>query len=205
MHMTAETAINLVEGRLKQGKRADWNAHALKCALCANDLVHWQNLIGVLKRSHLKRASQRDLENAIHVFRGAVRGVAKQMRGRLRQAFAIVAFDSFRQPAFAGSRGSAGQARQVVLTAENFDIHVKIWGEQGQRQLLGQLLPRSGRDFVHQARFHLLHNGERLDSTVINEVGEFRFANVPAGDLGLQIDLPKLTVIGTLIARTPET
>jgi len=98
----------------------------------------------------------------------------------------------------AGGRGFMATARQLVMRAEEFDIHVKIWGEREHRQMLGQLLPRSGQDFVHAARFHLLRNGERIETTVVDEVGEFHFNDVPEGDLSLQIDLPNLTVIGAL-------
>ena len=101
----------------------------------------------------------------------------------------------------AGARGSASAARQVVMRAEDFDIHVKIWGERDRKQMLGQLLARSGEDFSHAARFHLLRNGERLETTATDEMGEFHFAHVPEGDLSLQIDLPNVTVIGALNLR----
>src|SRR5262249_23324584 len=96
------------------------------------------------------------------------------------------------------TRGGETTARQVVLRAEEFDIHVKIWGDQDRRQMLGQLLPRSGEDFMQAARFHLLRNGERLDTTLVDEIGEVHFTHVPEGNLSLQIDLPNLTVIGAL-------
>ena len=84
------------------------------------------------------------------------------------------------------------------MRAEEFDVHIKVWGEPDHRQMLGQLLPRSGESFVRVARFHLLRNGERLETVAVDEMGEFQFTDVPAGDLSLQIDLPNLTVIGAL-------
>jgi hypothetical protein len=116
---------------------------------------------------------------------------------RVRSVLASLVFDSFMQPAFAGARGKAS-ARQLVMRAEEFDIHVKIWGEDDHRQILGQLLSRGGEDFVQTARFHLLRNSERIGSTTVDEVGEFHFTDVPDGDLSLQIDLPNLTVIGAI-------
>jgi hypothetical protein len=98
----------------------------------------------------------------------------------------------------AGVRGSTQSARQLVMRAEEFDIHIKIWGDGEQKRMLGQLLPRSGMLFGRTARFHLLRNGERIESTTTDEMGEFQFPAVPEGDLSLQIDLPNLTVIGAL-------
>ncbi|HSU88603.1 MAG TPA: hypothetical protein VLL56_07190 [Terriglobia bacterium] len=114
---------------------------------------------------------------------------------------ASLIFDSFLDPALAGARGTSVSARQLVMRAEEFDIHIKIWGDPDHRQMLGQLLPRSGARFVEAARFHLLQNGERLETASVDETGEFHFLDVPEGDLSLQIDLPNLTVIGALNVR----
>ena len=84
------------------------------------------------------------------------------------------------------------------MTAEEFDIHIKIWGEPDRRQMLGQLLPRGTTKFVGTARFHLLQNGERLETATLDEMGEFSFTDLPEGDLSIQIDLPNLTVVGAL-------
>ena len=54
------------------------------------------------------------------------------------------------------------------------------------------------RTHLVQARFHLLRNSERLETAVVDEMGEFHFTDVPDDDLSLQIDLPNLTVIGAL-------
>lgn len=193
MHLSPETALDLIEGRLTTEKRNFWNNHLQSCDGCTRDVGQWRELGKDLKRSHLKSAPQRDLENAILIFPQPDAGQSK-----LRRVLAALVFDSSLQPAMAGARGGAAAARQLVLRAEEFDIHVKIWGEPEHKQLLGQLLPRSAERFVRVARFHLLRNGERLETTAIDETGEFHFTNVPEGDLSLQIDLPNLTVIGAL-------
>jgi hypothetical protein len=148
-----------------------------------------------LKRAHLMRASERDLANAMHIFSPP----RKEERSTIRSVVASIVFDSFMQPALAGIRGPVVQrARQVVMRVEDFDIHIKIWGDPGFKQMLGQLMPRNGKEFVEAARFHLVRNGERLRSTTNEETGEFHFMDVPEGDLSLQVDLPSLTVIGAL-------
>jgi hypothetical protein len=113
---------------------------------------------------------------------------------------ATVTFDSFSAPAFAGARGTE-QVRQLVMRGDEFDIHIKMWGEPSRRQMIGQLLPRHREGFVEgfvAASFHLLRDGKRLETTSVDELGEFRFTDLPEGDLSLQIDLPNLTIIGPL-------
>jgi hypothetical protein len=122
-------------------------------------------------------------------------GVALDLlEGHMR---AEIVFDSFVESGKSGVRGSDSAARQIVIRADEFDVHIKIWGDNGHKQMIGQVLPRNGNDFVG-GRFHLLQNGEQIDSAVTDEIGEFVFANVPEGVLSIQIELPHITVIGAL-------
>jgi hypothetical protein len=82
----------------------------------------------------------------------------------IRQVLASLVYDSFAQPALSGARGGAAISRQMVLRAEGYDIHLKIWGVAPQRRMAGQVLARM----------------------------------VPEGFLSLQVDLPHLTVVGTI-------
>jgi len=109
-------------------------------------------------------------------------------------------FDSLAQPALAGARGGATMSRQMVVRAEGFDIHLKIWGPGSARRMAGQVLARGESAFVQGARLHLIRDGERYISTTVDKFGEFEFRMVPDGFLSLQVDLPHLTVVGTLNA-----
>jgi hypothetical protein len=195
MHLSAETALDYLEGRLGKDQEAFWKQHTDDCSKCARDVLQWQQLSTGLKRSHLRSASYQDVQNVLQIYPAT----EKEESSGFRSLVAAIVFDSLLQPATVGLRGaSAPLSRQLVMRAEEFDIHIKIWGDREHRQLLGQLLPRKGMEFGQVARFHLLQNGERLESTTTDEVGEFHFTEVPDGDLSLQIDLPNLTVIGAL-------
>jgi len=111
---------------------------------------------------------------------------------------AEIVFDSFVESGKSRVRGSDSAGRQIVIRADEFDIHIKIWDEDGHKQMIGQVLPRNGNDFVGGSRLHLLQNGERIESAITNEIGEFVFAHVPEGVLSIQIELPDITVIGAL-------
>ena len=119
----------------------------------------------------------------------------------IRQVLASLVFDSFAQPTLAGARGGATISRQMVLRAEGYDIHLKIWGVAPRRRMAGQVLARNEGSFVHGARLHLIRDGERFSSIAIDKFGEFEFEVVPEGFLSLQVDLPHLTVVGTLSAN----
>jgi len=194
MHLSTEIALDFIGGRLDPEQSGFWQKHLELCNDCTLEVGHWRQLGTDLKRSHLESAPDQELQKAMHIYPQKPDGSGS----RVRSVLASLVFDSFMQPALAGARGTTAAARQLVMRAEEFDIHVKIWGEDEHKQMLGQLLPRRGEDFVHTARFHLLRNGERIESTVVDEMGEFHFSDVPDGNLSLQIDLPNLTVIGAL-------
>ncbi len=196
MHLSTEKALDLLEDRMVKDEQTFWSRHMDACKDCTLEVGRLSQISKDLKRSHLMSAPSEDLNRAFQILPKK----SEEKESTLRQVLAAIVFDSFLQPNFAGARRAAlaQESRQLVLRAEDFDIHIKIWGEPEHRQMLGQLLPRSGDDFVQIARFHLLRNGERLETTAVDELGEFHFADVPEGDLSLQIDLPNLTVIGAL-------
>jgi len=150
----------------------------------------------LLKRVNLESAPQSLLKSAEGMFNKLV-----EKPLTIRQVLASLIFDSFAQPALAGARGGAAISRQMVLRAQGYDIHLKIWGVAPQRRMAGQVLARNEGSFVHGARLHLIRDGERFSSTALDKFGEFEFETVPEGFLCLQVDLPHLTVVGTVNAN----
>jgi len=194
MHIDTETALDLLEERLENAVARHWNDHLAACSMCSSELDTLQGFKESLKRPHLENAPEGMLASAVSLFQKP-RNTAEP--SRVRRVLANLTFDSLSQPAFAGARGESA-TRQVVLSAEEFDIHVRVWATDESRELLGQIQPRGSKTFISSARLHLLRNGERVSSAEVNELGEFHFRYVPEGGLSLQIDLPHLTVIGSL-------
>ena len=194
MHLSSEAALDLLEGRLLGEQEAFWKRHLETCSGCAERLNGWRTFAVRLPRRHMKSAPDADLQKAANIFPRSL----ERRAPRIRAILAAIVFESFGQPAVAGVRGGVAPARQLVMRAEEFDIHIKICGDPDHWQMLGQLLPRNEKYFVSNARLHLMRNGERIDTAVSDDMGEFHFSDVPEGELSLQIDLPNLTVIGAL-------
>ena len=62
-----------------------------------------------------------------------------------REVVATILFDSLTQP-FADARG-ATDARQVVMRAEELDIHLNISANPPQHQIIGQVFARNESGF----------------------------------------------------------
>jgi hypothetical protein len=193
MHLSSQDALDLLDGLTEAEQAAAINTHLTQCVDCRRFFEEWRQVHSRLGRTHLTNAPQQLLKKAETIFEPPRQAAL----ATIRQVVASLVFDSFAQPAFAGARGGA-DARQVVLRAENFDVHVKIFGDPTERQLIGQIFARNEASFPNAARLHLLQNGERVGMTMLDQFGGFQFEEIPAGALSLQIDLPHLTVVGAL-------
>jgi hypothetical protein len=118
----------------------------------------------------------------------------KSKRPTHREIVAAILFDSLTEP-YAGARG-ATDARQVVMRAEELDIHIKISTNPPQHQIIGQVFARNQTEFLSSVRLHLLLDGKPFKTTWSDNFGQFQFDDVPQGVLRLQLDLPHLTVVG---------
>ena len=202
MHLISETALNFVDGTMAEAENRFWTKHVDSCSRCAIEVQEWAELAQWVKGSHLLDAP----EHVQALARGIIHAPLKtpESRPSLGQIFATIIFDSFAQPACAAVRaptlvGGGPVFRQLVLRAEDFDIHIRMSTLENHRELLGQILPRGNRVFVQNAKLHLRQKDERVGSTTINDLGEFRFSDIPDGSLSLQVDLPNRTLITALV------
>jgi hypothetical protein len=191
MHISDELAIDLIEGKTESAEMKALIEHIDQCSSCNELMEQWRRMHSVLKRSHLESAPPEYLERARAIF--DVPPTPKWTG--IREVVATVVFDSLTQPAFAGARGATA-AQHVVLRAEEFDIHLKISLDPSVRQMVGQVFARDETEFLTSVRLQLLQNGTPLKTTWTDNFGEFRFDEVPQGVLRLQVDLPRLTVVG---------
>jgi hypothetical protein len=111
-----------------------------------------------------------------------------------RQITAATLFDSLTQ-SFENARG-ATDARQVLMRAEEFDIHLRISTNPSKHQIIGQVFVRNEKQFLSNVRLHLSLNGKPFKTTTCDNFGQFQFDEVPQGVFRLQLDLPQLAVVG---------
>jgi hypothetical protein len=193
MHLSSEEALDLIEARATADRVLIWKTHLESCSRCRRKMADWGETYALLKRQNLENAPESVLKMAAAIFEPAV---SSEPSG-IGKILASVVFDSFAQPALAGARGAAS-ARQLLLTADVFDIHVRVWDDGPDRRMTGQIFSRGTDDAVPNIPVHLVEHGKRIGTTTADDFGEFEFNKLPHGPLQLQIDLPRLTVEGEL-------
>src|SRR5690242_18370382 len=159
MHLRSEVALDVIEGRLTSAEMAALAEHMDRCSSCTQQMEEWRHVHFLLQASHLERAPIEFLERAREIF-----DAAPEARLTIGEVIATVIFDSHSQPAFAGARGTTA-ARQVMLRAQEFDIHLKITIDPFEQQIIGQVFARNEIEFLRGVRLHLLQNGVPYKST----------------------------------------
>lgn len=193
MHLSSEEALDIIEGRASEDHVRFWRDHVLGCSSCREQLDGWEEMHSLLKRENLETAPESSIRMAEAVFQVS----AVEDRSGIREVIASLIYDSFADPALAGARGG-GIPHQFLLSAMDFDIHIRVWQAGPERRMTGQILSRNKEVDLQGAQLHLLHEGKRFGSTLADTFGEFEFSEVPDGPLYLQIDLPRLTITGAL-------
>jgi len=191
MHLRAEEALDLIEMKTSEDQIHFWKAHIATCSSCLNQLQDWQRICALLKRENLESAP----EPLSHLANAIFEPTAQ--RRPLREVIASIVFDSFTQPALAGARG-ASAARQLLLTAEDIDIHLRVWSLGTERRIAGQVLSRDKSADLEGTRLHLLNEGRRVGTTEANKFGEFEFDEVVEGVLDIEIELPHVRISSVL-------
>src|SRR5262245_9379610 len=199
MHISHAFALDLIEGQTGSAETEALIQHIDGCSSCKELMEEWRRMHSLLKRSHLESAPPELLERAETIFN--VRPTPKP--SAIKEVVAAVGFDSFMQPAFAGARGAMA-SRHILLRAEELDIHLKISMDPALRQMVGQVFARDEIQFLSSVRLQLLQDGKPLKTTWSDNFGEFQFDEIPQGVLLLQVDLPRLTIVGGITIGEAE-
>jgi len=127
-------------------------------------------------------------EERVRLAKAAFAAVRFAAKPRETSRLVELLFDSFSQPALAGTRSAATRIRQMLYRAEPYQIDLQIELRQERNSLVvtGQLLDVShpevtGRD----VRLTLSNCGASTVNTVTNQFGEFRGEVENSGDLQL--------------------
>ena len=178
-HLSNEDLVAYVEGRLQGQALQTSKAHFEACASCAKELRSWVDVFETLHGSQLQDPPAYAIRNSIAIYQ-----IPKPVSA-VRRVLASLVFDSFGQPVTVGVRGPS-DAQQLLLQAEGMDLHLRL----SPPVIVGQLLQRTEQRFVSGARLSLIQQGVAVESTITDALGEFRFRQVPAGQVRLEADLP---------------
>lgn len=173
-HIGAESILDLRDGKLSKTEAARVRAHIVRCRMCSETFAQTSSLLELLSRSHEAEIPDQVLTRAFGMFQRVRRRSTAVVD--IADAVASLVLDSWSNAGVVGMRGGS-DARQLSMTAEEFDLHLSVAYESDSTKLRGQLLARGQNGFVSAFCVLLVGSGgDTLDAAIANEFGEFTFA-----------------------------
>ena len=187
-HIPFARLADLAEGRLAAADERDARAHLAACADCSEQSAQLERLTSLMRADVSEDAPRGVLMNAVGLFRARR---AERSPGLLRRVVAALTFDSSTlTPAFGVRSGQAAPARQLLFSAGDFDVDLRLASGGEGWTVSGQVLgPCAGGEVVATAA-----EGEAAARAELNELCEFTLPPVPAGVYTLRLRVDEVEV-----------
>jgi hypothetical protein len=186
-HISVESLTNIAEDRATSAARETAMTHLATCSSCSDTLRQLQQLILMMRSDTAQDAPRDVLTSAINIF-------LEKRRVPLRRIVALLTFDSRNAgPAF-GVRSLPAASRQMIYSAEEIDLELRITVQNDECILAGQIIG----DDCAEGDVEISGVSGRSRAT-LNEVCEFTLPPIPPGNYSLtvrmldrEIEIPEL-------------
>lgn len=179
-HLPFEQIADLAEGRLPVNERAAAEAHVSGCARCSAQLARVEHTINLMRTDEAEDAPRDVLFSVVNLFNS--RAVARQP-SLVRRVLAALSFDSTQQAAAYGVRSGQAAARQMLYSAGENDLDVRVQPSGEAWIVSGQVLGECAGGRVELKGAAAEVSGE------LNELCEFTLPAVSSGSYTLRLRL----------------
>ena len=136
-HISFARLADMAEGRLSPEETAEERAHLAGCTSCAAQAAQLGHLTALMRADTSEDAPAELVSTVVRMFRARQAQAAEP--GLLRRLVAALTFDSSSlQPAFGVRSGQAAPARQMLYSAGDLDVDLRLasggegWTVSGQ-------------------------------------------------------------------------
>lgn len=179
-HIPFAKLVDLAEGRLLRDAPGEHLAHCLDCAARLKQL---EALLNTMRQDTMEDAPPELIARTVALFRARSREAAPSL---MRRIVAALRFDSQQMsPAYGVRSGQTGGARQLLYSAGENDLDLRLSQSDGAWVISGQVL---GPDCMN-AEIELQGETTASQRAVLNEQCEFRLSPVPSGSYHLRLRL----------------
>jgi hypothetical protein len=171
-HVPFEQLVDLVEDRLSADNRAVARTHVDVCPACAADVAWLKRVIGLMRADEAEDALSEQIARVVQPFPSWSAPPARPLYERI---LAVLRFDSLRQPLAFGVRSGQQVERQLLYTAADRELDLRMTPAGAAWAISGQVIGPEQHGEVE------LHGPSGLLRTALNDLCEFTFSSVPAG------------------------
>ena len=185
-HISHEKLADLIEGRATSEEQAQLMTHITDCHRCGNEYQRLERLIALMRSDNSEDAPKDVISNTIGLFRDHV---TSREPSALRRLTAALSFDSLNMaPAF-GVRSGQAAPRQLIYSAEDKDIDLRLTFSNEMWVVTGQVL----REDCVEGRVEIAGAGG-VRSAALNETCEFVLPAVSPGNYLLRVSMPDVLI-----------
>ena len=187
-HISFEVLADLAEERSPTASRESVLTHLQECSACGSSLDGLRGVIGMMRTDQSEDAPQAAIARALNTFqRQPLRETATP--SMLRRLVASLSFDSLSaEPAF-GFRSGQAATRQLIFSAEDIDLDLRIAPLGDRWNVSGQVLgTECGGGEVQ------MQSETANESAGLNDVCEFNLAPVTSGSYRLRLRLEDVEI-----------
>lgn len=183
-HISHEKLADLIDGRATLEEQAQLMTHITDCQRCGNEYQRLERLIALMKSDNSEDAPSDVIANAINLFRDHFTS-----RAPMRCLTAVLSFDSLNMaPAF-GVRSGQAAPRQLIYSAEDNDIDLRLTFNNEMWVVTGQVL----REDCGEGRVEI-EGPDGIRSAALNETCEFVLPAVSPGNYMLRVSMPDVLI-----------
>lgn len=185
-----ERLVDYLERRLSKEESNSIEAHIYSgCVQCAESERWYRRVAEITAGDDSVEPPSWVLKRALRLF--ADERPERRFARRLKELAASLVFDSFARAAMAGARAAGSADRQLLYTADDYNIDLRIsLVESSGASVIGQILKKSDERFesVSGLQLELILDGEEVFSGITSPSGEFAIQHVKRGDYDLRIE-----------------
>ena len=186
-HIPYARLVDWVDGRLANDQQAALIAHLAACPRCRTEAAHIERMLATMQTDSSQDAPTAVIARAVQLFRAHAAAPAPSLVQRLTAALRFES--SPLTPAF-GLRGERATERQLLFSAGDYDVDLRIapspTGWQVSGQVLGEVV---GTGVAHLAGVEVEWHA------AIDPVSTFVLPSAPAGHYTLTLTWPTLAIV----------
>ena len=181
-HISLEVLTDIAEDRATSEAREAAMAHVKTCAPCGDTLRGLKRLISLMKDDTLQDAPRDVLFSAINIF-------SPPTQPPVRRIIATLMFDSRTSARAFGMRSLHSVSRQLLYSAEDADVDLRLTIENEECILAGQVI----RDSCAGGTVEIAGATGAAQGR-LNELCEFVLPPVPIGTYSLRLTMPDVDI-----------
>jgi hypothetical protein len=180
-HTSLESLADIADKRLTGATLETAMAHVSVCSSCSETLRRLQRLIHMMKSDNAKVAPHDVLRSALEIF--------SSIQLEVRRIVAILTFDSRHARRTFGIRSLHTASRQMLYSAEETDVDLRITVQNEECILAGQVI----RQHCAGGVVHISGAAGSAEAS-LNDLCEFTLEAIPLGNYLLRIRMQDLEI-----------